>query len=687
LQEVRPYPIFLIDRSSTGHTFLNTSPSPGKGTRMPLSNGDTLVFGVDPANFSLQWTPIVLSCSSRMAQIDIDRMDEMARRAGVFLTSEWTKSCTHLLMDQLSITPKLLCCVVDGGVPVAASFLEALANSDLASPLPDYMEHQPRPAIGADAAYATELENCVRCPRPRKSLFQGICIVFTDPNLADVLSKAIASAGAKAQFLCPGVERVASFAVEARTSTERHGSPEEIWVIPGMEDDLAAAMSGVLLEVGARRCLKVPLQAVVRGLLLGSKEGVHSNAFHIALGKSSQGSFAETQQQQHRLVKGQEVKLGAVKMKDESFPQTQEQGIAPSLVVAPMPSIRGSNSEAPATLSRKRDDLESEAGTVAKRLCLNGEEAVKQPNSQAAKQQGEDKPKSMIGAVKEPNSQEHRPVQSHAASGMAQTVSSFSRAKSEKVIDDEKFTGGVPFSVASESDVKQDGKEKMKVEGVIRPAHTLSSCGAPSPSMEGSGMPKILSINFDTPYTQPKPEDDKDDILDPPPKAAAKLKVEAPVLQARGPAVGANDPPRAEAASVAPAPSPEYVPPKVHPTGVWLPKAVNDVQKQEPLVVHLQGVGDIDIRVLRASVSKSTEPVTSVRKGVATDVKRSGVANSTAGGRQRNFKMFRKSLGQQKFVESELVVVRPWAPPVGPGLAEAFASHRMESESQLPPVG
>ena len=59
--------------------------------------------------------------------------------------------------------------------------------------------------------------------------------------------------------------------------------------------------------------------------------------------------------------------------------------------------------------------------------------------------------------------------------------------------------------------MKQDA-DKLKVEaGRLAPVSVISSLGGPSQAhrtatQDGSGMPKILSINFDTPMTQPKPE-------------------------------------------------------------------------------------------------------------------------------------------------------------------------------------
>lgn len=642
--------IFLIDNSSTGHTFVNTKPS-GKGVRMPLKDGDTLAFGVDPVNFSLQWVPTVLSCSSRMTAEVIDHMKALSRKAGAYFITEWTDYCTHLITDRLSITPKLLCCMLLGGTPVAASFLQALADSENATPMPDHMEHQPQLAIGADAAYATELAACVCTPKSKKDFLHGIYVICTNPTVHNALSKALVFAGVKAQFLCASLQDIPKTRETLNETRQEHGPLAEIWVAPNLDDALADALVEPLVSVGAQRCLVVPIEAIVRGMLLGNREAMHVAANRLSLGSRGAVQAAE--------VKPSDVKIpGGVK--DESFPQTQEHSVVP-------PSLRASASEAPPTLTRKRDESGADVG-MAKRQCTNG----------------------MLEAAKESHSQEQKPVQSLAV-GMAPTVSSFTRTKSEKAAME------APFTVGSESGVKKDG-DKLKVEAVTRPAATLSSGGGPTPSIEGSGMPKILSINFDTPFTQPKPEDEKEDVANAPPKEEIKLKSEIPAPQSLGVVSSGITMARSETrdgitmarSETSPAvqqemQQEEYVP-KTHPVEVWLPKANKSSQKQAPLIVNVQGLGEIDIRVLRAGVSKApANPVIPSRKGI-------GVVPDARDGRtsngRRNFKLFRKSVGQHVQPDREVVPVANWVPPkpTEQGLAEAFASHRLESESQLPPV-
>lgn len=199
--EVSRPAIRLIDHSSTGHTFVNGRPSAGRGVPMALSDGDLLAFGVDPATYRVSWAPVVLSYSSRMAPPEVEAMESVARAAGVFVTSDWTPVCTHLLIEQLAITPKLLCCVACGGTPVAATFLEAVSATGSAEELPDARLHLPRPPSGVDAEYAAELSAYLERPAPRRGLLDGVWVIFAARQAREALALPLRHAGSHVHFL------------------------------------------------------------------------------------------------------------------------------------------------------------------------------------------------------------------------------------------------------------------------------------------------------------------------------------------------------------------------------------------------------------------------------------------------------------------------------------------------------
>ena len=73
-----------------------------------LKNGETWLCRILPVgrrilyfHFGLLWS---------VSRTFIARHPNVSR----FLTPEWTAQCTHLLLEQYAITPKLLCCIIDG---------------------------------------------------------------------------------------------------------------------------------------------------------------------------------------------------------------------------------------------------------------------------------------------------------------------------------------------------------------------------------------------------------------------------------------------------------------------------------------------------------------------------------------------------------------------------------------------
>jgi len=296
LTEVVPLAISVVDLSSTGHTFINGKPSGGRGVAMPLADGDMLAFGVDPGTYSIRWRPVVLSYSSRVPAQEAQSLQELARAAGAFLTPEWTSNCTHLLMEVLAITPKLLCCIAHGGVPVAPSFLQALATSITGGHVPEPVEHRPQPPAGLDAAYAPQLTECLTNPRSRRNMLQGVWIIFGLKQAYDALSVALLTAGSQVHFLCTSEVQAAKVIEDLQRSVATHGNPKEIWLVPGLEQQSTSLLTEPLRKLGAR-CLVVTHKAVVGGILAGCLAAVHAEAQPFIRLNTDEGSFPATQKQ------------------------------------------------------------------------------------------------------------------------------------------------------------------------------------------------------------------------------------------------------------------------------------------------------------------------------------------------------------------------------------------------------
>nr|QDO16560.1 nibrin [Crypthecodinium cohnii]USW07898.1 nibrin [Crypthecodinium cohnii] len=334
-QEIR-----IIDHSSTGHVFLNGKASPGKGVARPLADGDLLSFGVDPVTYRVAWSPVVLSYSSRLAGEEIRELSELARRAGAFLTQDWTLECTHLLIEQLAITPKLLCCIADGGIPVSSSYLRAMAACRNADSRPPPGEHQPKALMGVDAEYAPELELFLNSPRPRRTLLESVWIIFGLRQAHDTLSVALRHSGARVQLLCTSQEQLPQTMEELRLATQavtenKLRRASAVWFVPGVDPSLLEGLKARLepLEVP---CMSVSHKAVVAGILSGDLRTAHKTSSVLPVGKPlaadvNNNTFAETLNQdpaakRRRLDGGVQVKQEEESQKFASLlPSPQQQ--------------------------------------------------------------------------------------------------------------------------------------------------------------------------------------------------------------------------------------------------------------------------------------------------------------------------------------------------------------------------
>jgi len=747
LSEVAKVGIHLIDRSSTGHTFVNGQPS-GRGAHRPLAEGDTVAFGIDNPTFTVQWMPTVFSWSSRVLPEEVERMERLARAAGAFMMSEWTSQCTHLITEQLAITPKLLCCVSTGGVPVSTSYLEALAVAEFACIAPDPLSHQPLPPVGNDAAYAGELERYARAPRSRKGLFDGVWVIYGSKLGLDGLGKALSQANLQVQIPCFSVEQCTQVSAEInKCRSNQIAVPREVWVVPPLEEAVKAALGALLPSLRQATCLTVPVQAVVRGIFVGSREAVHTTpgAVSFTLDATGQSSLPATQKQEPQppslpaaslaqaapvapatAVKRrrampwgqQDENMVKAEKREDTVDLTQEQEPLAAPVVRPpaatltepkemngikrphaaleeqeqhsaAPAVQTRPASLAAAVQTRPASLAPAVQTLPASLAANGHiQPPGWPPGTALKEPKE------VNGVKQPRTAMEapgRPKRAQSAENMQAALTLMKEPDSHEGQQTGVVDCGPPQTVlstgaTSKLEENKDDKEFKPPPGP--PATVGSSYGgapisqAPAPEAE-SGIPKCLSISFDTPFSQPKPE------IVAMKEEAKMLKVEgqqgvrtAPMLQ-RAQTVHTLQTVQAEQSQLVKheEPAPE---PVVHPTGTWL-KSLG-MPKQERPAVRVDNV-----EIMQAAWQAGAVPVTAARIAESsTPARQHNGIRSGMGARgfaRRNFKLFQKGVGQRR-PAVEIVPVAPWVPPQEPDLGNLFNSQSLtfESQSQLPPV-
>ncbi|KAL3901041.1 MAG: hypothetical protein SGPRY_012349, partial [Prymnesium sp.] len=157
-----------------------------KEARMSLRVGDKI--GVGPeTSFEVSYTPLVL-LASQLSKQEKNEMLQAGARVGADFAQDWTDDVTHLIMAQVSFTPKLLTALARAVPVVTREWLQQLASrSKPDDPIPKPEDYAPIARISDKVPFATPHDVAVS-KMSRRSLFQGWDLVWLP--LSRVIDKA-----------------------------------------------------------------------------------------------------------------------------------------------------------------------------------------------------------------------------------------------------------------------------------------------------------------------------------------------------------------------------------------------------------------------------------------------------------------------------------------------------------------
>mmetsp|Transcript_71573 Transcript_71573/g.141990 ORF Transcript_71573/g.141990 Transcript_71573/m.141990 type:complete len:791 (-) Transcript_71573:61-2433(-) len=718
LTEVIPLAISVVDLSSTGHTFINGKPSGGRGVAIPLADGDMLAFGVDPGTYSIRWRPLVLSYSSRVPVQEAQSLEALARAAGAFLTPEWTSNCTHLLMDLLAITPKLLCCIAHGGVPVAPSFLQALATSITGGHIPEPLEHRPQPPVGLDAAYAPQLTECLTNPRSRRNMLQGVWIIFGLKQAYDALSVALLTAGSQVHLLCTSEVQAAKVVEDLQRSLVMHGHPKEIWLVPGIEQQSVSVLTEPLRRLGVR-CLIVTHKAVVGGILAGCLEAAHAEAQPFTRLSTDESSFPATQQQTDGApaIKRRrsmpwtngncpDPSLNGAKTavkEEDSLSRLQRPHADMQLERAPavtLQTAQPTSLPAPLTSAPGQRTAVKEQQPASQTLGLVPEEKVhtvsltRGRNNQTTPTMGQPKSED-YGRVPATHGRDShgQPKDPKPEQGVHSMLLSLADPKPEDkpmvaTLDRGKkgqssLTASAPHKSENQQPAAAFGFTKVKEQPCLdmKPEEKF-----PIPFTLPSQTPVNSTVRPSAGFSQTKQEyapaiaqatteanhgpllaEPKSESVQAPMSSQAKLEKQEP-LPNGGVGASSNGQVAVEQPRLQRIIPEEHHEPVKHPTGVWLQSLVPQGPPQ-----HSQP----ELEVPRAQCNQVASVLQPKRQAAAPNTPQAASHSC------RNFKAFRKATGQLPRAREAVVNMVPWQEPMGLPLAEAFDSQPQALPAQL----
>jgi len=534
-----------------------------------------------------------------------------------------------------------------------------------------------------DAAYEARLAAYLGAPRPRRSLLQGVWVIFGLKQAYDALSVALLHAGSQVHLLCTTEVQANKVAEDLKRSAAVHRAPREVWLVPGVEQRVGALLAAPLRELGAR-CLTVTHGAVVAGILAGTLDAVHAEAtpFGCQDGPAAGASFPGTQQQPSQpppmlaTLAGQRApqwsNIGrgtvgkAVKEEEESFPHTQQQQYQQQ---PPRPGqVRPAAARAPRE-------------PVPQHMPPPLADAVKRPSPDRG------------GAPEEPVRPSVRRRTLPSAEETRALVAGDTAKEQVQARGASRVELGLGGGAAGSSG-------HTKLEGDARtgpPSQPSGVATKPEPGKVHEALapdrPPPQSLVSSIVLSQPKRE--PADVAEPSlkfepvhnvePSFAKRLVEGSEARQGRAvPLVEISNTAkvdRDEGKAVEPGMGSELTPaPVKHPTGVWL-QSLRSEQVEPPLQENRSIITDVpqapwspDAEVMLRSPNAASARGQATPKGEA--------ARTT----RRNFKAFRKALGQVPRVRDPVVQVAPWVPEAGPALAELFCSQHFDSQSQMPPV-
>lgn len=188
-------PVLTIKDTSKYGTFVNGSKL--SGASRSLQSGDRVNFGVFESKFRVEYESLVV-CSSCLDVAQKTALNEAIQQLGGLVVNEWTKECTHLIMESVKVTVKTICALICGRPIVKPEFFSELmkaVQSRQQLPTPEsFYPSVDEPAIGID--------NMDLSGHPeRKKIFSGKTFVFLTAKQHKKLGPAVILGGGEAKLM------------------------------------------------------------------------------------------------------------------------------------------------------------------------------------------------------------------------------------------------------------------------------------------------------------------------------------------------------------------------------------------------------------------------------------------------------------------------------------------------------
>lgn len=197
MSDVSKLPALKVqDADSKYGTFRNGSRIQGEEI---LSDGDNVKFGQFESVFSASYAPLVITTSCIDSAVKKE-LKKTIHRLGGHLVSEWKPECTHLVMSDVKVTIKAVCCLISlKPLVTPAYFMDMLTN--ISSRLSEPITNRYIPPIGEDII-DKEKANFDIVPE-RKRIFDNKTFIFLDRSQFKKMHFGVTLGGGIPVYLAP----------------------------------------------------------------------------------------------------------------------------------------------------------------------------------------------------------------------------------------------------------------------------------------------------------------------------------------------------------------------------------------------------------------------------------------------------------------------------------------------------
>lgn len=157
-----------------------------------VHDADKIIFGSPKSTYKARFSPLVVtsSCLEKSMKADLERT---LRVLGGKVVGEWGPSCTHLVMQHLSITVKVICALASQRSVVTINYfkklIESIKNYDV--PCPEESKFLPNVSDSLAVRNISTFQPNIK----RKTLFNGKTFIFFSASQMKKMQEAITLSG------------------------------------------------------------------------------------------------------------------------------------------------------------------------------------------------------------------------------------------------------------------------------------------------------------------------------------------------------------------------------------------------------------------------------------------------------------------------------------------------------------